>query len=114
MKNYLVFPLDDGGEIIFQIASPEGKAGFVRAGTENDKNMTLAQVSLQQAIGKARFLSTAMIDTFSEQLNPPDEVAVQFGMSMEEFGASISQDIQNANLVVTLKWHSVKSNLNKE
>lgn len=104
MKRYVEFPLEDGSTILVETEEIESAGGVVRAARPSE---VIAQASqtFEQALDKVRPAATAIIKKLRDLSDPPDEMAVEFGIKLSaDAGAFIASAGVDANYKVTLKW----------
>ena len=64
-----------------------------------------AQTTLEEALGKAQPIASAVISKLRSISSPPDEVVVEFGLSLSaEAGAVLTSVSTEANVKLTLTW----------
>jgi len=103
MKQWIEFPLEDGGSVTVEVDVPE-RVGMVRAG-RGEEVPQRAQQTFESALDKVRPAAQAIIQKLRALHDPPDEIGVEFGLKMNaEAGAVIAAAGVEANYKVTLKW----------
>jgi len=100
-KRLVEFPLEGGGSIIVEVI--EEVPGPRPAGRL--EKIQKVQQTFEKALDKVRPIASALIDTFRNIGDPPDEIQVEFGLKMHtEAGAIIAATGVEANYKVMLTW----------
>jgi hypothetical protein len=105
MKRIIEFPLEDGNSILVEVEEAEGP-GMVPAGRRGEKGAPeRAQQTFEDAVEKIRPAATAITKKLRALHDPPDQVAVEFGLKLNaQAGAIIAAASTEANYKVTLTW----------
>jgi hypothetical protein len=104
MKRYIEFPLEDGSTILVETEEIESTGGVVRAARPSEV-ISQASQTFEQALDKVRPAATAIVKKLRGLSDPPDEMAVEFGIKLSaDAGAFIASAGVEANYKVTLKW----------
>lgn len=102
MKQWIEFPLEDGGSITVEVDVPE-RPGTVRAGVGEEVTQR-AQQTFENALEKVRPAAQAIIKKLRTLHDSPDEIEIEFGLKMNtEAGVVIAAGIE-ANYKVTFTW----------
>ena len=102
MAEVVRFELEGGGSVLVEMGG--GEPGIVRASRLSEVART-AQVSFEAALSGVRDAAASALRTFKDIPQPPDEVAVEFGVELNaQAGALIAQAGAGSHLQVTLTW----------
>jgi hypothetical protein len=102
MAEVVRFELEGGGSVLVEMGG--GEPGIVRASRLSEVART-AQVSFEAALAGVRDAAASALRTFRDIPQPPDEVAVEFGVELNaQAGALIAQAGASSHLQVTLTW----------
>ncbi len=103
MKQWIEFPLEEGGVLVVEVEVPEG-AGMVPA-TRGAETIQKARQTFEAALARLRPAAQAIIRQLRTLHDPPDEIEVEFGLKMHaEAGLVIAAASTEANYKVRLKW----------
>ena len=103
MKQWIEFPLEDGGTLVVEVEAPEG-AGMVQA-TRGAEMVQKARQTFEAALARLRPAAQAIIRQLRTLHDPPDEIEVEFGLKMHaETGIVVAAASAAANYKVRLKW----------
>jgi hypothetical protein len=103
MKQWIEFPLEDGGSIMVEADVPE-EAGIVPA-ARGEEVVQRAQQTFEVALEKVRPAAQAIIKKLRTLHDAPDEITVEFGLKLSaEAGAIIAAGGVEANYKVALRW----------
>ena len=104
MKRLIEFPLEEGGSVWVEVDEPEPPGGVVRAARPTEM-MTKASQTFEEALDRIRPAADVLIAKLRGLSDPPDEMAVQFGLKLSaEAGAVVAAASAEANYTVTLTW----------
>lgn len=108
MKRLVEFPSDSGEPILIEVEEG-GLGGETRRGLSPSAVVERAQVSFEDALDKARPMAASLVrklrDIGDSAGNPPDEVQVEFGLTLSaEAGAVLAAASAGANYKVTMTW----------
>lgn len=105
MANLARFPLSTGGSVVVEMddaASAPQKT--MRGGVAADA-IAKASQTFDEALDGVRSASEAMLAQLASLAQPPDELAIEFGIKLNaETGAVIAKAAAEANFTVSLKW----------
>ncbi len=104
MKRLVKFPLEDGSFVTVETDEPEPAGGIVKAGRPGDV-LGEASQTFESTISILQPISSALIEKLRGAANPPNEIEVKFGISLNAtVGVVISKIGGDANFSVTLNW----------
>jgi hypothetical protein len=115
MTQVLSYPLEDGGVLAVEAASPDVPSGLGLASPE-DRRMRLRKAedrlkdtgqTLESAVGKV----IPGLEAVTAQLRKlsPDEIAVEFGLKVTaESGIVVAKGSAEVHFTATLKWTGSK------
>jgi hypothetical protein len=106
MKRLVEFPTQDGGVIVAEIEDLEPAGGTTRRGLSTTSVVERTQTSFEDALDTAQPVASGLIGKLRDIADPPDEVQVEFGLSLSaNVGAVLVAGASaGANYKVTLKW----------
>jgi hypothetical protein len=106
MKRLVEFPTQDGGAIVAEVEDLVPAAGATRRGLSRSSVVERAQTSFEDALDTAQPVASSLIGKLRDIADPPDEVQVEFGLSLSaNVGAVLVAGASaGANYKVTLKW----------
>lgn len=110
MNQLVEFPLEEGGSILVEVEVSESEGQIIKAGTRRIEDLPLvAARSFESALDSIKPIASAIIAKLNGIKNPPDEIAVEFGLSMKaDANAVLTKVGADANLKVNLKWKKEK------
>ena len=103
MKQFIDFPLEDGGSIVVEaeVLEPEG----VRRSGRDEDTIIKAGRTLETALDRVKPAAEAILKRLTDLSQRPDEIEVEFGIKVTaEAGAIIASGSVEANYTVKLKW----------
>ena len=104
MKRFVKFPLEDGSIVTVETDEPEPAGGLVRAG-RSDEIIGEAGQTFESALEALQPISSALIEKLHSAAVPPNDIEVQFGISLSAAaGMIVSKVGADANFKVTLSW----------
>jgi hypothetical protein len=104
MKHLILFPMDDGGSILFEVESDEGESGLEPAARPGEV-AARASETLENAINTVKPAAEAILSRLSNLSQRPEEIEVEFGLKASaQAGMFIASGTIEANYVVKLKW----------
>lgn len=107
MTHIIQFPLEDGGFVLVEVDEPQ-TAGMIPAGRISDVLET-AEITFGEALGKARLIIETVIVKLGSLSDPPDELAIKFGLKMStEAGVVFAAAGAEASYEVSLTWKREK------
>ena len=107
MKRLVEFPSESGDPIMVEVEDLElAGGGQTRRGLSPSGVVERAQTSFEDALEKAEPIATGLIGRLRSITDAPDEVQVEFGLSLSaQAGAVLVAGASaGANYKVTLKW----------
>ncbi len=104
MKRFIKFPLEDGSFITVETDEPEPAGGIVKA-ARPEEVVGEASKTFESTISTLQPISSALIEKLRGAANPPNEIEVKFGITLNAaVGVVISKISGDANFSVTLNW----------
>ena len=105
MKKLVEFPLKDGsGSVVVEIDEPGAESGLERASRSGEIAGKATQ-TFEEALSQIRPVATAVIQELRSIAEPPDEIGVEFGITMNaKAGAFVASAGVEANFKVSLSW----------
>jgi hypothetical protein len=105
MSQLAKFPLKNGGFLAVEVDGAEGPGGRVMRGSPSANALAEASDTFEAALEKVRSAAEGILDQLRSLAQPPDEVAVEFGVKMSaETGAIIAKASGEANFKINLTW----------
>ena len=105
MKRLVEFPLADGGSIHVEVESAMEPGGRAVRGMDTSEVAERAADTLETALAKIRPAAEAIILRLRDLSQPPDVVAVEFGLKLSaSAGAVIAAAATEANFKIDLTW----------
>jgi hypothetical protein len=108
MRRLVEFPSESGEPIMVEVEDLElaGDGGKTRRGLSPSGVVERAQTSFEDALDTAQPIASGLIGKLRSIADPPDEVQVEFGLSLSaNVGALLVAGASaGANYKVTLKW----------
>jgi Trypsin-co-occurring domain 1 len=100
------FPLKNGGFLFVEVDAAEPSPGRVMRGSSvATQAITEATNSFESALENVRSAAEIILHQLCSLAQPPDEVAVEFGVKMSaESGAIIAKLAGEANFKINLTW----------
>ncbi|MEU2737387.1 CU044_2847 family protein [Streptomyces sp. NPDC007095] len=108
MAYVVELPLDEGGDGVARVVKVEVQEkpgdGLVKVARPGQV-VGRATRSMGEMLSELRPMARQLVDTFSEPVRGPQEITVEFGLSLSA-GADIviSSSTAQAHFTVTLKW----------
>ena len=104
MKHLVEYPLDGGGTIVVETDLAAASGPTVR-GWRDSEPAARAGETFEAAIARVRPAAAAAIAQLRELADPPDEITVEFGISLSaEVGAVIARSQGEANFRLSMRW----------
>ena len=101
------YVLDDGSEILVEVAVPGG-TGMVPA-TRGGEEVVKTERSFSKALDSLRPAAQTVLAKLRALSDPPDEIKVEFGIKLGgKAGAILASSSVEANYKVTLTWKREK------
>lgn len=114
MTEVLSYPLEDGGVLAIEVASPDVPSGLGLASNKVEERLRQAEEklkttgqTLESAVGKVM----PGLEAVTSQLRKlsPDEIAVEFGLTVTaESGIVVAKGSAEVHFTATLKWTGSK------
>jgi hypothetical protein len=99
------FPLKDGGSLFVEVDGAERSPGRVMRGSAAAEAIDKASDTFESALENVRSAAEGILEQLRSLAQPPDEVAVEFGVKMSaETGAIIAKASGEANFKINLTW----------
>jgi len=96
-------PLDEGGEVLLEVAGDD-EQGFQRVGRGEDAVKRAAE-TMQNALGQLRPTAQTVIDQFRTLSDAPDKISLGFGIKVTgEAQLVIAKAASEANFQVSIEW----------
>ena len=104
MSQVAKFPLKNGGFLAVEVDAAEAPGRVMRGSTPADV-LTAASNTFEAALENVRAAAEGILNELRSLAQPPDEVAVEFGVKMSaESGAIIAKLTGEANFKINLMW----------
>ena len=104
MKRLIEFPLETGGSVLVQVEEPAEEVSITRAGRVREVAVQANQ-TFEAALERLKPAADAIIAKLRGLTDPPDEVQVEFGVTLSaEAGMIVASASAEANYRVTLTW----------
>ncbi|WP_374991258.1 CU044_2847 family protein [Streptomyces sp. LHD-70] len=98
-------PLEDGSEDIVRVQIREVDESLVRVG-RGGRAVARAEQTLGEMLDTVRPVADSFVGRFRDLALPPDEIALEFGVSLSaEAGVVIASTATAANFSVSLTWN---------
>ncbi|HEV1993800.1 MAG TPA: CU044_2847 family protein [Candidatus Acidoferrum sp.] len=105
MSQFAQFPLKDGGFLVVEVAGAESPGSRVMRGSAAEDAIAKATDTFESALENVRSAAEGILHQLRSLAQPPDEVAVEFGVKMSaESGAIIAKASGEANFKINLTW----------
>ena len=105
MPRFAQFPLKDGGLLVVEADAVESPGSRVMRGSAAEDAVAQATNTFESALENVRSAAEAILDQLRSLAQPPDEVAVEFGVKMSaELGAFVAKTSGGANFKINLTW----------
>jgi Trypsin-co-occurring domain 1 len=112
MSQLAQFPLKDGGFLVIEVGEAQASPARVMRGSAAENALAQASETFESALEKVRSAAEGILQQLRSLAQPPDEVAVEFGVKLSaESGAIIAKASGEANFKINLTWK--KSNTGK-
>lgn len=103
MAQLVKMPLEDGGEILIEVADGHGAIPVSGNG-----KVVQASETVQKAMGNIRAAAEAVLGELRAMAHPPSKVDVQFGIKVTgEANLAVAKSAGEANFNVTIEWNGV-------
>jgi hypothetical protein len=104
MTHLIEYDLEDGGSILVQVKEPLSEGRVVKAASAGEV-IEKAEQTFEEALDRVKPAAGAIINKLRELTDPPDEIEVEFGLTMNaKAGAFVASAGVEANYAVTLTW----------
>src|SRR5882757_10266135 len=105
MSQIARFPLKNGGFLAVEVDGMDGPGGRVMRSSTSADALSEASDTFEAALEKVRSAAEGILNQLRNLAQPPDEVAVEFGVKMSaETGAIIAKASGEANFKINLMW----------
>lgn len=105
MPSFAQFPLTNGGFLVVEVDPVENSAAPVMRGSAATQAIAEASATFESALDNVRLGAEGILHQLRSLAQPPDEVAVEFGVKMTaETGAIIAKASGEANFKINLSW----------
>ena len=108
MNRLVEFPLEEGGSLFVEVTVPESEGQIIKAGSLGDLPIKAA-ASFESSLDSIKPIASAIISKLSHIDNAPDEIGVEFGLSLKaDANAILTKMGADANFKVNLSWKKEK------
>ena len=105
MPELAQFPLSGGGVVVVEVEPADSVARRVMRGGNLEATIATANATFESALQTVRCAAEGILHQLLSLAEPPDEVAVEFGVKMSaETGAIIAKASTEANFKINLTW----------
>jgi len=105
MAELAQFPLSGGGVVVVETDAADLASRRVMRGTSAETAIATANATFESALQTVRAAAEGILHQLRSLAEPPDEVAVEFGVKMSaETGAVIAKASTEANFKISLSW----------
>jgi hypothetical protein len=105
MSRFAEFPLKGGGLLVVEVDPVESAGSRVMRGSAAEVAIASATSTFESALESVRSAAEAILHQLCSVAQPPDEVAVEFGVKMSaESGAIIAKASGEANFKINMVW----------
>ena len=105
MPRFAQFPLKNGGSLVVEVDADESPGSRVMRGSAAEAAVAQATNTFEAALENVRSAAEGILQQLRSLAQPPDEVAVEFGVKMSaESGAIIAKASGEANFKINLTW----------
>ena len=105
MAELAQFPLSGGGVLVVETDPADSSIRRVMRGSTPEATIATATTTFESALGTVRTAAEGILNQLRLLQQPPDEVAVEFGVKMSaEAGAVIAKASTEANFKINLTW----------
>jgi Trypsin-co-occurring domain 1 len=105
MSQLAQFPLRDGGFLVVEVDATQNSGARVMRGSASEAALAQASTTFESALENVRIAADGILQQLRSLAQPPDEVAVEFGVKMSaESGAIIAKASGEANFKINLTW----------
>jgi non-ribosomal peptide synthetase component E (peptide arylation enzyme) len=105
MAELAQFPLSGGGVVVVETDAADMSARRVMRGGGAETAIATANATFESALQTIRSVAEGILNQLRSLAEPPDEVAVEFGVKMSaETGAVIAKASTEANFKINLSW----------
>ena len=91
MSRFAQFPLKNGGSLVVEVDGTDSSGSRVMRGMATEDAVTSATSTFESALENVRSAAEAILHQLCSLAQPPDEVAVEFGVKMSagSFNATV-------------------------
>ena len=105
MAELAQFALNGGGVVVVETDAADTSARRVMRGASPEATIATASATFESALQTVRSAAEGILNQLRSLQQPPDEVAVEFGVKMSaEAGAVIAKASTEANFKINLTW----------
>jgi hypothetical protein len=105
MSRFAQFPLKGGGSLVVEVDGVDSPGARVMRGSTAEDAVASATSTFESALENVRSAAEGILHQLCSLAQPPDEVAVEFGVKMSaESGAIIAKASGEANFKINLVW----------
>ncbi len=105
MAELAQFPLNGGGVVVVETDAADSSVRRVMRGSSPEATIATANATFESALQTVRSAAEGILNQLRLLQQPPDEVAVEFGVKMSaEAGAVIAKASTEANFKINLTW----------
>src|ERR1700690_2901866 len=105
MAELAQFPLNGGGVLVVEVDPADSVSSRVMRGSAPEAAMATATATFESALQTVRCAAEGILHQLRSLAQPPDEVAVEFGVKMNaQAGAIIAKASTEANFKINLTW----------
>jgi Trypsin-co-occurring domain 1 len=105
MADLAQFPLNGGGVLVVEVDPADTSIRRVMRGGTPEAAIATANATFESALQTVRCAAEGILHQLRSLAEPPDEVAVEFGVKMSaETGAIIAKASTEANFKINLTW----------
>jgi len=105
MAELAQFPLNGGGVLVVEVEPSDSPIKRVMRGGTAEVAIATANATFESALQTVRCAAEGILHQLRSLAEPPDEVAVEFGVKMNaETGAIIAKASTEANFKINLTW----------
>lgn len=105
MESYIKFELDDDNTVFIQTKNTQENDSFLVEAGQGQKVITKTKESLDKLLSQIGTVATGIVDSVEKIVSPPDELEVEFGISVSSDANIIITSVNaDANISVKMMW----------